>query len=395
MINNNILLQLTKEHQTPFYIYNGNEIEKQYFKLKKAFSKCSNFQINYAMKALNTIGVLQFIQKLGASVDTVSLNEVKIALLAGFKPHQIGFTPNGTPFNEIIEAAELGVHVTLDNSIQLKKYAALQNNIPIGIRINPVIIAGGNDKIIVAHKASKFGLALNKINDINYLIEHHNLKIDGFHIHLGSDVLNLDAFKKSADVLFSVAKNFKNLKYINFGGGFKVKYKDDDTFLDIDSVGNHLTDVFNTFQKDYTNDLKLIIEPGKFLVSNAGVFISEITTIKDGIVFVNSGFNHFGRPMYYNAFHQIRNISNTEKSLQTYAIVGNICEQDTFGKHRDLGKPKVGDIICMENAGAYSFSMASNYNSRLKPMELFYYNSKTSVIRKKENFDDLLRNQIY
>ena len=395
MISNPTLVELTKSHQTPFYIYNGNVIENQYKEIQKAFNNCKEFQVNYAVKALSTIGVLQFIQKLGASADTVSINEIKLALLAGFLPNKISYTPNGASFEEITEAINLGVHITLDNLYQIEKYAQLNSKKAIGIRINPVIIAGGNDKIIVANKESKFGISLDKINQIKVLIKNNGLKIDGFHIHLGSDILNMDSFKKSASVLFSVAKQFNDLKFINFGGGFKVKYKADDDFMDIKAVGEQLTDHFNEFQKTYKNSLKLIIEPGKFLVSNSGLFISEITTIKDGNVFVNSGFNHFIRPMYYNAYHHIRNISNTEKTVEKFNIVGTICEQDTFGENRIIGNPKVGDIICMENAGAYCFSMASNYNSRLKPMELFYYNNETKVIRKREVFENLLENQVY
>ena len=395
MINREQLLELTSKHETPFYIYDGNVIENQYNKLREAFSNTSNFQIDYAIKALSNISILKFMKQLGANVDAVSVNEVKLAMIAGFKPNQIFFTPNGVHFDEIKEAIELGVNITLDNIIQIEKIAKLNLNNSIGVRINPKINDGGNKKIKVAGKNSKFGLPLEKIKKLHQLVQKHNLKIEGFHIHVGSDLTNLDSFFNSAKVLFDLAKQFDNLKFINFGGGFKVKYKEDDSFIDIYKVGFGLTKVFNEFKKEYKRDLKLIIEPGKFLVSESGLFLAEITTIKKKNVFVNSGFNHFIRPMYYDAFHTITNLSNDKISAKKYTIVGYICEQDNFGKKRSINKPNVGDILCFENAGAYSFTMASNYNSRLRPMELFTYKGETKVIRKRESFEDLLMNQVY
>lgn len=396
MIDNNYLLELTNKYETPFYIYNGNTIRNQYNDLQKAFANCSNFQVNYAMKALSNIAILKLFKSLGACVDTVSLNEVKLAFLAGFNANEIFFTPNGTPFSEIEDAAKLGVNITLDNIIQIEQFAKLNSNTSIAVRINPKIIAGGNKKIIVAGKKSKFGLPLNKIDKLHSFKKKYDLLIHGFHIHLGSDILSFDAFNSSANVLFNIAKQFDNLKFINFGGGFKVKYKVDDDFIDIFKIGTQLTNVFNAFKDNYNNsNLKLIIEPGKFLVSNSGLFLTQITTIKNRNIFINSGFNHLIRPMYYKAYHHIRNISSNIPSKKEFNIVGYICEQDFFGKKRVINKPNVGDIICIENAGAYSFSMASNYNSRLRPMELLYYNDTTSVIRKKESFDDLLLNQVY
>jgi diaminopimelate decarboxylase len=395
MIKKEQLLELTSKYKTPLYVYDGNLIENQYNKLLKAFSNCTNFQVDYAIKALSNVSILKFMKKLGTNVDAVSINEVKLAIIAGFKPNQIFFTPNGVHFNEIKEAIALDVNITLDNIIQIEKIAQLKLNKAIAVRINPKIIDGGNKKIKVAGKNSKFGLPLVHIKKLHKLKEKYSLKIEGFHIHVGSDLSNLDSFFTSAKVLFDVAKQFDNLKFINFGGGFKVKYNENDSFIDIDKVASKLTKGFNAFKKEYKSDLKLIIEPGKFLVSEAGLFLTEITTIKKKNVFINSGFNHFIRPMYYNAYHTITNISNDEKSDKKYNIVGYICEQDNFGKKRSINKPNIGDILCFKNAGAYSFTMASNYNSRLRPMELFTYNGETKIIRKRESFDDLLTNQVY
>ena len=389
------ILELSKKYETPFYIYDGTIIESQYTNLVNAFSNTSKVQVNYAMKALSTISILQFMKQLGCCVDTVSINEVKLALTAGFTTEEIFYTPNGAPFNEIFEVYNMGVHITLDNLIQIEQIAQLNATKGIAVRLNPNIEAGANEKIKVAKKDSKFGLPLTDIDNLKKISNKYSLHIDGFHIHLGSGIADISSFKESAQVLFDIAKQFKGLKFINFGGGFKVQYTEEDTFINIQEIGTVLSDIFNTFKKEYKEDILLILEPGKFLVSNSGKFITEVSTVKGQNVFVNSGFNHLIRPMYYDAFHQITNISSTEKSNKDYHIVGYICEQDSFGENRRLTKPHVGDIICIENAGAYCFTMASNYNARLRPMELFMYNNETKIIRNKETFENLLLNQVY
>jgi diaminopimelate decarboxylase len=395
MLSREQLLEVTSKHKTPFYLYDGNSIKNQYELLQKAFAEVPDFQVNYAVKALSTISILKLMYQLGAKVDTVSINEVNLALLAGYKPQDISFTPNGVHYDEIQEAIALGVNLTLDNYQQIKYLAKQSSNKPIAIRINPKVKDGGNKKIKVAGKNSKFGLPLEQIKKIHKLIAKYGLQVEGLHIHVGSDVSNMSSYLASAKVLFETAKQFDNLKFINFGGGFKVRYRESDSFIEINSFGKEISQVFNTFKKDYGKYLKLIIEPGKFLVSKSGYFLTEITVIKKKKVFINSGFNHFIRPMYYGAYHHITNISSNQKSDKKYTIVGYICEQDNFGKKRKISKPHVGDIICFENAGAYSFTMASNYNSRLRPKELLLLNNEVNVIRENESFEDLLTHQIY
>ena len=395
MLRNKELLAIASQYPTPFYLYDGNSIEKQYQLLQNAFKNTSNFQVNYAVKALSTIRIIQFVKKLGAKIDTVSINEVKLALQAGYLPQEISFTPNGVPFEEIEEAMALKVHITLDNYEQIKRIAQKKESYPIGLRINPKVKDGGNKKIKVAGKNSKFGLPLEHLPKIHQLVDNYQLKVIGLHIHVGSDVSNITSYLASAQVLFDTAKTFKQLQFINFGGGFKVKYKEDDTFIDIHIFGDQITSLFNAFNKTYPSDLKLIIEPGKFLVSKAGYFLTKVSVIKKKNVFVNSGFNHFIRPMYYNAYHNVRNISSDSPAKKNYHIVGYVCEQDNFAKNRKINKPHIGDILCFDNAGAYSFTMASNYNSRLRPMELFVYNDTIQIIREKETFNDLLNHQVY
>jgi diaminopimelate decarboxylase len=390
--------ELIKTYKSPLYIYDGTIIKRQYQKLKNAFSSISNFKINYAVKALSNIAILQLIKDLGANVDTVSIGEIKLALLAGFSPEQISFTPNGVPFAELEEAIAMGVHLTLDNLEQIYRYSEKYNK-AIAIRIKPNVKAGGNEKIAVGHKNSKFGIPLEQIKEITSLIEAKKLTVDGLHLHTGSDILAVQSFLDAAEVLFETAHNFDNLKFLDFGSGFKVKYKPDDYETDIADLGKKLSNRFKEFNKNYKNDLTLIIEPGKFLVSESGQFLTTVSTIKNTndkqFAFVDAGLNQLIRPMLYNAYHHIINLSNPKGKPENYDVVGYICETDTFASEQAIPKIKTGDILAFQNAGAYAFTMASNYNSRLRPAEVLCIDGRYQLIRKRETFEDLIRNQVY
>jgi len=205
-------------------------------------------------------------------------------------------------------------------------------------------------------------------------------------------------FLAATEILFNTVKEFKNIDFIDFGSGFKVPYKEGDISTNIEELGEKLSTRFNNFCKEYDKDLTLMFEPGKFLVSDAGYFLANVNVVKQttSTVFVgiDSGFNHLIRPMFYNSYHHIHNISNTNGIKRYYSVVGYICETDSFGSNRRINEIREGDILCFNNAGAYCFTMASNYNSRYRPAEVMVYKGKDYLIRKQENFEDLVRNQI-
>lgn len=217
-------------------------------------------------------------------------------------------------------------------------------------------------------------------------------------MHTGSDILDIDVFLYASEILFETAKNFRELDFIDFGSGFKVPYKDGDIETNIEELGEKLSKRFNEFCQEYGRELTLAFEPGKFLVSEAGYFLAKVNVVKQttSTVFasVDSGFNHLIRPMLYGANHQIINISNPKGRERYYSVVGYICETDTFANNRRINEISEGDILCFKNAGAYCFTMASNYNSRYRPAEVLWYQDKPVLIREKETFDDLIRNQI-
>ena len=392
------LLSITDTFGSPIYVYDAEKISSQYKRLSNAFSSVPSLKINYAVKALSNISILKLMKKLGAGLDTVSIQEVKLGLKAGFTPEQIIFTPNGVSMDEIEEASLLGVQLNIDNLSFLEQFGSKHPHIPVCIRINPHVMAGGNSNISVGHIDSKFGISIHQIPHILRIVENTKMHINGIHMHTGSDILDIDVFLYAAEILFDTAKHFKELQFIDFGSGFKVPYKEGDIQTNIEELGERLSSRFLEFCKEYGRNLTLAFEPGKFLVSEAGYFLVKVNVIKQttSTVFagIDSGFNHLIRPMFYGATHNIENISNPEGRKRFYSVVGYICETDTFASNRQISEITEGDILCFRNAGAYCYTMASNYNSRLRPAEVLWINGEAKLIRKAETFEDLLHNQV-
>ena len=392
------LLQLAEQFGSPLYVYDAEKIQSQYNRLTKAFSKVDKLRINYAMKALSNVSILQLLREMGSGLDTVSIQEVLLGLHAGYDPEKIFYTPNGVSLEEIEEVAAMGVQINIDNLSILKQFGTKYPNVPVCIRINPHVMAGGNANISVGHIDSKFGISVHQLPHLVRIVENTNMNIVGIHMHTGSDILDIEVFLYAAEILFDAAKNFKNLDFLDFGSGFKVPYKKDDIETDIEELGKKLSKRFNSFCAEYGRELTLIFEPGKFLVSEAGFFLAKVNVVKQttSTVFagIDSGFNHLIRPMFYGSQHHIENISHPKGKERFYSVVGYICETDTFANNRKIAEIKEGDILCFRNAGAYCFSMASNYNSRYKPAEVLWMNGEGHLIRSHETFEDLLRNQI-
>ena len=404
LVNNNYyagnvkLLDVAEEFGTPVYVYDANKIVEKYNKLKQAF-KPANVKLKYACKALNNTNILKLLKNEGSGLDTVSINEVHLGLRAGFSPDEIIFTPNCVGFDEIKQAVALGVHINIDNISILEQFGAeYGNKVPCCIRLNPHIMAGGNAKISTGHIDSKFGVSIYQLRHVLRVVKSHNINVNGLHTHTGSDILDAGVFLQGAEILFDAAKDFPDLTFIDFGSGFKVAYKEGDITTDIEELGAAITERFLKFTKEYGRELELWFEPGKYIVSESGYFLVKTNVIKQttATVFigVDSGLNHLIRPMLYDSYHTIMNISNPEGKQRVYTVVGNICETDTFGWDRKITETKEGDILCFKNAGAYGITMASNYNARFRPAEVLIYNDKAHLIRKRETLDDLVKNEI-
>lgn len=397
-MKNSDLIDIAQEFGNPIYVYDSEKIKFQYERLTSAFKDIGNLRINYATKALSNLSVLKYMKLLGAGLDTVSIQEVRLGLAAGFEPQAIIYTPNGVSLKEIEAVAQMGVQINIDNLSLLEQFGARHPNTPVCIRINPHVMAGGNSNISVGHIDSKFGISIHQIPHLLRIVENTAMNINGIHMHTGSDILDIGVFLHAAEILFDTAKLFKNLAFLDFGSGFKVPYHDNDIETNIEELGEKLSSRFISFCEEYGSDLHLIFEPGKFLVSQAGYFVTQVNVVKQttSTVFaqVDSGFNHLIRPMLYGSHHHIENISNPEGKERFYSVVGYICETDTFGSNRKIAEIKEGDLLVFKNCGAYCFSMASNYNSRYRPAEILWHEGKALLIRKMESFEDILQNQV-
>ena len=396
MTNRN-LLKIAEEFGTPVYVYDAESIKVQYEKLTSSFHR--NTRFFYAAKALTNINILKYVNNLGAGLDCVSINEVKLGLKAGFPSHKILFTPNCVDLAEIEEAMELKVHINIDNISILEQFGnRYAGSYPIFVRINPHIFAGGNYKISTGHIDSKFGISIHQLRHIERIMNSTGLRIEGLHMHTGSEIKDPDVFLQGLDIMFELSEHFPELKYIDMGSGFKVPYQKDDLETDVPSLGNKVDHALKEFSKKTGKKVDLWFEPGKFLVSKSGHFLVKANVIKHttATVFagVNSGFNHLIRPMFYDSYHVIENLSNPKGTERIYTVVGNICETDTFAWDRKITEVREGDILVFRNAGAYGFEMSSNFNSRLKPAEVLFIEGKAKLIRKREEFEDLLKNQV-
>jgi diaminopimelate decarboxylase len=392
------LTAIAAEFGTPVYVYHADRIAHQYHKLEKAFKGC-NARFFYACKALTNINVLKYMRSLGANLDCVSINEVQLGLKAGFEPKNILFTPNCVDFDEYIAAKELGVNINIDNISILEQFGnKFGSSYPVCLRLNPHIMAGGNFKISTGHVDSKFGISIHQIRHIERVVRSTKVQVNGIHMHTGSEIKDIGVFLEGLEVMFSMARHFPELTFIDLGSGFKVPYQPGDPETDINPLGPKVAEAFAQYEQETGAKLEVWFEPGKYLVSQAGYFIVKANVIKQTpatvFVGVNSGFNHLIRPMFYESYHHILNISNPNGPERIYTVVGNICETDTFAWDRKLNEVREGDLLVFLNAGAYGFEMSSNFNSRLRPAEVMVIDGEAKLVRKREVFEDLLAGQV-
>ena len=396
-MENASLVRAAENHGSPLYIYDGNQMMENYEKFTNAF-KVDQLKVHYACKALNNQAILKLFKSMGAGLDCVSIEEVHLGIHAGHKPEDILFTPNNISTGEYEEAIQLGVKINVDNLYTLEYFGINHPDIPIYIRINPHLMAGGNQNISVGHIDSKFGISIHQVPNIERIVKKLGINVMGVHVHTGSDILDADIFIKAAELVFSVVEKFDTVTHIDFGSGFKVAYKPDDLHTDIVRFGKKFSKAFNDFCEKQGKTYTLEFEPGKYMVSNAGYFVAKANLIKQTtsctFVGLDTGFNHFIRPMFYKAYHHIENLSNPQGEKKVYNVVGYVCETDSFASDRIIPEVRKNDLLVFKNAGAYCSTMASNYNSRPRPAEVLVLNGKEHLIRRRETIEDLLSTQV-
>ncbi|RYF75280.1 MAG: diaminopimelate decarboxylase [Cytophagaceae bacterium] len=391
-------LAIAQQFGLPLYVYDADRIIRQIDTFRSSFTGV-NLKIKYAAKSLTNLSILKLMRMQGVDVDVVSVNEARLAMMAGYTPQQIMYTPSGNAWTEIQEAIALGLRLNVDSLPLLEQIGQTYGaTVPVCLRINPSVADGGNFKIQTGHANSKFGIPNDYRDQIAAIVARYDLTVIGLHIHTGSDFKDAGTFLKGASVLFDMAADYPNLQFIDFGSGFKVAYREGDIVTDLTDLGARVSAAFQEFCRSYGRDLELWFEPGKYLVSESGHLLAQVNVVKQHptrrFVQVDSGLNHLIRPMMYDAWHDIVNISNPDGDPTLYDVVGYICETDTFATDRMLPEVRTGDVISFENAGAYGFSMASTYNLRERPAEVLVYEGQAHLIRQRDTFADLTRGMV-
>lgn len=386
-----LLHDLAQQYGTPLFVYDTAIMERQLLKIKNAFPFPHN--IHFSCKSSGNMTILRFFKSKGCGLDTVSMNQVLLGLEAGFESTDIIYTPSGASYQSIVQAHQLGVQITFDNLEHLERFAQQFTGAAIFLRFNPGIIAGGSANVSVGHTESKFGIHISQLPYVLKIVNQYKLKVIGVHVHAGSDIMDANQFLTSSERIFQLCSHFPDVRYVNLGSGFKVNYRSDDAEIDMAGIGKEIEKNVNQLKKELNQSITVIVEPGKFLVSEAGVFIVKVNLVKQTpsatFVFVNSGFNHFLRPMYYNAYHQIENISAQTNETKMYHVVGYLGETDTFGWSRQLKRTNEDDLLVLYHAGAYGYTMASNYNSRCRPAEVLIHEGEVTQITRRETREDL------
>lgn len=388
--------QVLRTVGTPCYVYDAQLIRERHEQLMQHLPK-GRTKLFYAMKALSNLAILRLMKKLGAGLDTVSLFEIEMGLKAGFEPENVIFTPNVVHFSEIEKAVKLGVGVNIENLSNLEKFGErFGSTYPCCIRFNPNI-ALEDQSTGDWYEESKFGIPYSQLDEILGIVSKYGIDVEGIHIHSSHVIMKHYVLIRSAELMFDAATRFENIKYLDFGGGLNPKPRKQEA-TDIRTVGKNLSHLLSNFNHPSGTDLHLRFEPGRFLVGEAGTLYAEVTILKQNgdvqFAGVDSGFNHLIRPMFYDSHHAIDNLSNPDGDLKEYTIVGNLCEVDNFAKGRKLPELREGDILAIRDAGAYGFSMSSQYNSRPRPVEVLLDAGEATVIREREGLEDMLRNQV-
>jgi diaminopimelate decarboxylase len=391
------LLAAAEEYETPLYVYDLDGIRTNLTEIRTAFGLHTH--IHFASKALDNSHILRQLREWGCGVDCVSQEEMMIAIRCGFKPKEINFTPSGAPLAEYFWALKMGISVHVDNVQILEILGKRTHGLPVSLRFNPNVRSGGHVQLQVGADDSKFGLHAEEMPKVAEIVKKYEIDVRRFHVHVGSDIKTGDDFLECWRQAFALAEEYSDtVKMIDLGGGFGVQYFPDDPVLDMIKLGLDVNALRDDYHQRTGKRIELMLEPGKSIVGNAGYLLVEVTAIKNiqssQIVYVNSGFNHMLRPMYYGAHHRFDNLSNRSADKSKYKLVGYLCETDTFSESVELAEVRRGDILCMYNAGAYAMTMASNYNSRRRPAEVTTQNGQLKLIRRRETLDDILATEI-
>ncbi len=366
--------QLAKKYGTPLYVYRKDLVARAYRSLRDAIPY-RHTTIFYACKANANKDILRLLKKEGASCEAVSIGEVRAALAAGFPPSRISYTCSNISREELFEVMKSGVRVHLDSLNQIRWWGEAKPGSNISIRVNRGFGAGHHSHVITGGVGSKFGIHFTQLDEAKRIAARHTLTIVGLHQHIGSNILDAKAFIRAMKLLLKSAREFSDLEFLDFGGGFGIPYMPDEKSLDLRVLGKDMTALFTDFAKRYGKKLEFSVEPGRYVIAAAGALLAEVVDIKKTpahtFVGVNSGFNHLIRTAMYGSYHHIFNLTNPRGKIKPITVAGYICESgDVFCKDRPIPEPRLGDLLLFADAGAYGYAMSSDYNLRPKPKEI-------------------------
>ncbi|MEM2423226.1 MAG: diaminopimelate decarboxylase [Candidatus Bathyarchaeia archaeon] len=398
--------ELAEKFDTPLYVLIENRIRENFQRVKRALLKYySKSRIYYSAKANTSLAVLRILQNEGAYLDAVSPGEVFLALKAGFKPDKILFTGTSVRDDELKFLVDSKVIINVDSISQLRRLLKIHVPEILSVRVNPEVGAGHHEHVITAGKNSKFGVWESEVIDAYKMAQRAGVKRFGMHMHIGSGILNVEPFILAAENLLKIAHQVhENLdltfEFIDFGGGLGVPYKPGETPLDVDAFAKEMIRLFRSRIEEYhLGEPFFCIEPGRFIVCDAGVLLTRVNTLKTTpfkkFIGVDAGFNTLIRPAMYGSYHPIivaNRLNDDEKDV--FDIVGPLCESgDILARDRMLPEVYEGDLLAILNAGAYGFSMSSQYNSRPRCAEVLVKNGQYALIRERESLNDLIKGQ--
>ncbi|MBQ3890750.1 MAG: diaminopimelate decarboxylase [Lachnospiraceae bacterium] len=394
--------ELAKKYGTPLYVYNENILRDRMHKVSQVITKYP-YTANYSVKANTNIHILKLAHEEGLNCDAMSEGEIRMLEAAGFEYDRIFFVPNNVSDEEMKYAIDRNIMTSLDSLAQLRRYGKLNKGGKCAVRINPGVGAGHHEKVVTGGKKTKFGISEEDIDEIFEIAKEYNLTIAGINQHIGSLFMKPDPYLEAVSNLLRIAKRFKNLEFIDFGGGYGIPYHklDDEAEYDIEDFKKRLEPILDEFVKDYGYAPLFKSEPGRFCVAEGSVLLGRVYATKTNAgkeyAGTDIGMNVLVRPSMYDSWHDAEIIRNGKvvkrENLKEITICGNICESgDLLCKERPVPDIKEEDIVCLLDTGAYGYSMCSNYNSRPRPAEvLITKTGEDKVIRKRETYEDLLR----
>ena len=401
---------LAERFGTPVYVYDAEVIRRQIANVKLAFAGLP-FRPFYAMKANGNLSILRIVREHYLGCDSVSPGEIYLAMRAGFQADDIWFTCSNVSDEDLRAIPDPRIVINVNSMSEIDRCLRLGLENPMAIRVNPPVGAGHHADVVTAGDSVKFGIDVAEVESARMVIEDSGRKVVGLHAHIGSGIDDLEPLLTSARTLLSLVPDFRNLRFVNFGGGISTPYKPGDQEFPLREYGEWLTTLAGALLR--ARDVTAIIEPGRYIVAQSGVLLARVTSrrISAGVDWlgVDTGFNHLARPSKYGAYHHIVNATRgTNDSLreswdpvvtrEDVVVAGNICESgDVFTRAegrtvtRAIDRTRIGDLLAFCDVGAYGFSMASHYNARLLPPEVLVDSGHAHVIRARQTNDDLIR----